>query len=82
MQSALICVTSIHRIHHVSHFLPGVPHSIFAFFSKFAAKVNTRDLRLEPEGELTPATSNSSKLVVKVIDINLETLRVYHNSSN
>lgn len=42
VQSALISVTSVHSIHHVSHLLPGVPHGIFAFFSKLAAKANTK----------------------------------------
>lgn len=38
MEGALICVTPIHCIHHVRHFLPCVSHGIFAFLSKFAAQ--------------------------------------------
>lgn len=41
MQSALIRITSVHSIHHVSHLLAGVPHGVFALFSKLAAKANT-----------------------------------------
>lgn len=42
MQSALISVTSVHSVDHVSHFLPGIPHRIFAFLSKLAANTNMK----------------------------------------
>ena len=58
MQSALVSITPIHRIHHVSHLLPGVPHSILAFFSKLAAKANTKG---KPECEAWRRLDNSSK---------------------
>lgn len=42
VQGALIRITSVHSIHHVSHLLPRVPHRVFALFSKLAAKANTK----------------------------------------
>lgn len=42
VQGALIRITSVHSIHHVSHLLPRVPHRVFALFSKLAAKENTK----------------------------------------
>lgn len=42
VQGALIRITSVHCIHHVSHLLSRVPHCVFALFSKLAAKANTK----------------------------------------
>lgn len=42
VQGALIRITSVHSIHHVSHLLARVPHRVFALFSKLAVKANTK----------------------------------------
>lgn len=52
MQCALVSVTPVHGVDHVSHLLTGVAHGVFALLCKLAAKANTRHLSVRPAGTL------------------------------